>query len=203
MHNKQFYLSIDPDRYNQFYCRRDTGIDLAQFAAENALVLGCGTGRETIPLISRGIYTTAIDISPRMLQHTKASLFDGELLNTFLLDAFNDKFDLGHFDLIAALHGFLMHAANEKELDFCLRNVRDSLDPRGIFICEVAKPHNLQFENFAYQYYAKDGTIRIFDNLTETFAECKTYDWTSHLERFFGNVITEETNDEYQFLCFL
>jgi SAM-dependent methyltransferase len=55
--------SFEPD--GPFY------LALAQRFGGPVLELGCGTGRNTIPLARRGVDITGLDLAPRMLEHAR------------------------------------------------------------------------------------------------------------------------------------
>lgn len=103
------------------------------------LELGCGTGRTLLPIASRGIDCTGIDLSPAMLEQFRQK----PKASTVLLSCANmDSFDLGErrYRLIFSAFRAFQHLDTVEQQLACLSQVRAHLEPRGVFAFDVFNP---------------------------------------------------------------
>jgi len=104
---------------------------------KHALDLGCGTGRNTIYLLSKGLKVDAIDFSDAALfefrKRLKGSKFSGRvrIVNHNLLEPI--PFDDAVFDLVIDFYNFCQFIGEEERLRY-LNDVRRLLKPEGYAI---------------------------------------------------------------------
>jgi SAM-dependent methyltransferase len=96
-----------------------------------ALDLACGTGKSTIPLISRGYTVCGCDISEEMIRRARQKL--PELADAFSVADMRDLPDLGQFDLVLCLDDAVNYLLDDAELEAAFAGVARLLAPEGIF----------------------------------------------------------------------
>lgn len=160
--SKAFYMAITPEHYDAVYNRGDTGVSLAAFNPRSALILGSGTGRETIPLLSRGTEVTCVDCSGAMLAALEARVPAGcPVPRLVQADFLAEPIPAGPFDMVAALHGVLAHAEAEAELLALLSQVHASLQAGGAFVVEMPKlrAETVSNEQFTFSSTRSEATL--------------------------------------------
>jgi SAM-dependent methyltransferase len=113
------------------------------------LDLGCGTGKNFIPMLDRGYEVTACDFSPAMLA-AAARKAPSVALHQADLRALPV---LGEFDLVTALDDPLNYLLTEAELRAAFSGISPNLRPGGLLIFDL---------NTLTQYrgqFARDATI--------------------------------------------
>ncbi|MBO7304242.1 MAG: class I SAM-dependent methyltransferase [Clostridia bacterium] len=106
---------------------------------ELVLDLGCGTGKMTLELASRGYDMTGVDLSVEMLHIAKTEAEQVGLGDKILwLSQDMRAFELyGTVDLAVSCLDTLNHLTDTKSLRQCLRLVHNYLIPNGLFIFDV------------------------------------------------------------------
>lgn len=99
-----------------------------------ALDVGCGTGKSTLPLLSRGFQVTACDHSPAMLAQARTRTGGGADLH--LLDA-RKLPALGRFDLIIALCDIVNYQVDPRELVAMFGGMAANLAPDGVVVFDA------------------------------------------------------------------
>lgn len=115
-------------------------VDLAKANGNEALEVGCGTGRICIPMAKAGVAAIGLDISAGMLAlcREKASLAGPLPAAIELVQADMRHFDLGHtFPFIAMAYRTLMHLLTPDDQVKCLQCIRRHLAPGGLFACNL------------------------------------------------------------------
>lgn len=157
---------------------------------ELVLDLGCGTGKMTLELASRGYDMTGIDFSPEMLDIAR-NLADEEGHDVLWLCQDMRKFELyGTVDAAVSCLDCLNHLTNYDDLKKCLSLVHNYLIPDGIFIFDVNG--KFKFENiYSDNTYTmeEDGAVCIWEN---------DYDAESRLCDFYITLFKEESDGRYE-----
>ena len=152
---------------------------------ELVLDLGCGTGKMTLELASRGYDMTGIDYSPEMLDIARD---EAEKHGHDILWLCQDmrNFELyGTVDAAVCCLDCINHLESEEDLDKCFDLVHNYLIPEGIFIFDING--RFKFENiYADNTYAmeEDGGMCVWENYYDSdskicdfyitlFKECK------------------------------
>lgn len=104
-------------------------------AGSRALDLACGTGKSTLPLVSRGYTVRGCDISAGMIRQARRNL--PALADAFSVADMRDLPDLGTFDLVLCLDDAINYLLGEAELESTFAGVARSLSPDGIFAFDV------------------------------------------------------------------
>lgn len=118
---------------------------LAAYLDENplnhgvALDLGCGEGRDTIPLLKRGLKVTAVDKSPagieKLLKRVEAENISKDMLATEACDVLNFNWTVNHYDLIVGVT-LLDHLDKIQGLTIAMKIV-EATKKGGIIFMEV------------------------------------------------------------------
>ncbi len=157
---------------------------------ELVLDLGCGTGRMTLELASRGYDMTGIDYSPEMLDIAR-NLAENDGHDVLWLCQDMREFELyGTVDAAVCCLDCLNHLTTYDDLKKCLSLVHNYLIPDGIFVFDVNG--RFKFENiYADRAYAmeEDGAVCIWQNY---------YDEDSRLCDFYITLFKEEADGRYE-----
>ena len=104
------------------------------FKASTILDIGCGTGDHAIELRKRGYKVVGIDISKEMIDIAKSKSREKNIDVEFIVGDVRD-FDLGmKFDVAIALYSVMSYMIENKDLLQALRNIRNHLVSKGLFI---------------------------------------------------------------------
>ncbi len=154
------------------------------------LDLGCGTGRMTLELASRGYDMTGIDCSPEMLDIAR-NLAEEEGRDVLWLCQDMREFELyGTVDAAVCCLDCLNHLTTLEDLKKCLSLVHNYLIPDGVFVFDING--KFKFENiYADRTYAmeEDGAVCIWQNY---------YDDESRLCDFYITLFKEEADGRYE-----
>ena len=176
-----------------------TGIEGAQefypFTAQqlpdgHILDLGCGTGKMTLELASRGYDMTGIDYSPEMLDVARR---ESERRGCDVLWLCQDmrEFELyGTVDVAVCCLDSLNHLTSPKDLEKCLALVHNYLIPNGLFIFDINGKS--KFETvYADRSYVmeEDGAVCIWQNF---------YDEKKKLCDFYITLFSEKEDGSYE-----
>ena len=127
---------------------------LAALAGEGrALELGIGTGRIALPLASRGVSVSGIELSRAMASRLRAKP-GGEAIDVAIGD-FSTTWVGGTFSLAYVVFNTIENLTTQDAQVACFRNVAAHLEPGGCFVVEVEVP--------AVQWLAPGETMRVFD----------------------------------------
>ena len=103
-----------------------------------ALDLCCGPGRHAVPLARRGLRVTAVDRTRFLLDRARERARLAGLTIEFVEMDMREFRRPGAFGLVLSLFtSFGYFTAREEDLQV-LRNVRESLGPRGVFVMDMA-----------------------------------------------------------------
>ena len=100
-----------------------------------ALDLACGTGKSTLPLLSRGYSVQGSDISEGMIAQARRKL--PHLADAFSVADMRDLPDLGEFDLVLCLDDAVNYLLSDDDLEAAFTSVARVLAPDGIFAFDV------------------------------------------------------------------
>ncbi len=146
LHTADFYdldvrsVARDDLEFYQTYAKEVAGPN----GSARILELACGTGRVAIPLIQAGHSVCGLDLSPRMLEifTNKLENLPATMQNRVEL-VFGDMGDFVFptpFDLVIIPFRGFQALTTKTGIHGCLRSVRASLAPHGLFIVDVFKP---------------------------------------------------------------
>ena len=132
---------------------------------ELVLDLGCGTGKMTLELASRGYDMTGIDYSPEMLDvaRTAAEENDNDIL--WLCQDMREFELYGTVDATVCCLDCINHLESVEDLESCFKLVHNYLIPDGIFIFDINARY--KFENiYSNNTYTmeEDGAVCIWEN---------------------------------------
>jgi SAM-dependent methyltransferase len=122
----------------------DVLADLARGGA--ALELGIGTGRIALPLASRGVPVSGIDLSRDMVAKLRAKP-GGDALAVTFGDFSTTRVD-GSFALVYLVFNTIMNLTTQDAQVACFENAAAHLGPGGAFVIEVGVPSGLPLEVF-------------------------------------------------------
>jgi SAM-dependent methyltransferase len=141
----------DAALYDYEYRRRRSDVNFYREIARRRLggpgrilELGAGSGRVTIPLARDGHHVVAIDQAPAMLERLRSRIASLPAasqariepvladLRTFRVNA--------RFPLVIAAFNVFEHLYTRGEVDACLRQVVEHLEPGGVFVFDVQLP---------------------------------------------------------------
>lgn len=100
-----------------------------------ALDLACGTGKSTLPLLTRGYSVRGCDISEGMIREARRKL--PELAQAFSVADMRDLPDLGEFDFVLCLDDAVNYLLSDEELEAAFAGVARVLAPEGILAFDV------------------------------------------------------------------
>ena len=157
---------------------------------ELVLDLGCGTGKMTLELASRGYDMTGIDCSPEMLDIARENAeVDGHDVLWLCQDM--REFELyGTVDAAVCCLDCINHLETVDDLEKCFKLVHNYLIPDGIFIFDVNGRY--KFENiYASNTFAmeEDGGMCIWENY---------YDEESRICDFYITLFKECSDGRYE-----
>ena len=152
---------------------------LAKYLDENplnqgiALDLGCGEGRDTIPLLKRGLNVTAVDKSPvginKLLKRLETEKISKDMLTTNACDVLNFDWTADYYDLVVGIT-LLDHLDKEQGLKVATKII-EATKKGGIVFMEVltdrdpAVTHNNPVSEFAEaieHYFGANELLDIF-----------------------------------------
>ncbi len=130
------------------------------------LDLGCGTGKMTLELASRGRDMTGVDYSPEMLNLARERAEELNLHNILWLCQDIRDFELyGTVDVCISCLDTINHLVKPTDLDLCFDLVHNYLAPNGLFVFDINGKY--KFENiYADNSYVmeEDGAVCIWQN---------------------------------------
>jgi SAM-dependent methyltransferase len=100
-----------------------------------ALDLACGTGKSTVPLLSRGYSVVACDISEGMVREARRK--HPEHADAFRVADMRRLPALGEFDLVLCLDDAVNYLLSEDDLAAMFTSVAGALAPQGIFVFDL------------------------------------------------------------------
>ncbi len=100
-----------------------------------ALDLACGTGKSTLPLLSRGYSVEACDISEEMVRQAQLKL--PEYADAFSVADMRDLPEMGPFDIVVCLDDAINYLLSDEDLESTFAGVANVLAPGGIFAFDV------------------------------------------------------------------
>lgn len=139
-----------------FYC------DLAEKVGGPVLEIACGSGLVTLPIATRGLEVTGLDLARPMLEHARKKAAAQSLVIEWV-EADARSFDLDkHFNFILLTGNAFQAFLHREDQEALLASVKRHLAPDGIFAFETRNPsgHDLSDqpeEIFEYSYASVEG----------------------------------------------
>ncbi len=133
------------------------------------LDIGCGQGRHSVQLASKGYDTTGIDLSEESIQ--KAKKKESDHLHFFIHDM-RLPFWINYFDYAFNFFTSFGYFNTRREHDNAIRTIAQSLKPNGIFVIDYLNVH------FAEDHLIHESEIKIDGvnyHLTRWFDETHFY----------------------------
>lgn len=133
--------------YDDWYSEVDRhAIDrLAELSGDGrALELGIGTGRIALPLASRGVNVSGIDVSQSMLDQLKEKTGAEKIALHF--GSFLDLNVPGQFDLIYIVFNTIYMLTSQADQVRCFQSVASRLSESGVFLVEAFVPDLTRFQ---------------------------------------------------------
>ena len=129
---------------------------------EFVLDLGCGTGRMTLELASRGYDMIGIDASAEMLAKAYERMWS--LGKSGILFLEQDMLDFELYGTVGAVVSTLdciNYLTEDGDLDRCFALVHNYLDPDGVFLFDVNTPYKFKhvYGDNAYILEEEDGSV--------------------------------------------
>jgi SAM-dependent methyltransferase len=109
------------------------------------LELGVGTGRIAVPLASRGLAVSGIDVSPQMIAKLREKV-GGDRVKVSIGDFADVDADGGPFRLVYVVFSTFFGLLTQAEQVRCFRNVAANLIPGGVFVIEAFVPDLARFD---------------------------------------------------------
>ena len=157
---------------------------------ELVLDLGCGTGRMTRELASRGYDMTGVDYSAEMLDIARGKAEQEGLRNILWLCQDMRSFELyGTVELVVSCLDCINHITKSAELSECFRLVHNYLSPEGLFVFDINGKY--KFENiYSDRAYVMEegGDVCIWQN---------SYDPGTRICDFYITLFSENTDGSY------
>ena len=157
---------------------------------ELVLDLGCGTGRMTLELASRGYDMTGVDISEDMLSVAREECYKKNVSDVLWLCQDMKEFELyGTVDACVCCLDSINYLTKLADVKKCFSLVYNYLIPDGIFVFDVNTPH--RFKNV----YGNNDYV--LENGSALCAWQNQYNEKSKLCRFFLSIFTENEDGTY------
>ena len=125
--------------------RMDGDLPLYERAAhrdvKNILEIGCGTGRILLSLYEPGRHLTGSDLSADMLKIAEEKSARYDIPAEWVQADMCSLPDLGQFDLIICGFNSLQHICDFGQALDCLKGVKRSLAPNGLFLLDLYLPN--------------------------------------------------------------
>lgn len=173
----------------------------SKIPVHSILDLGCGTGRHSLELASRGYDVTGIDLSEEMLaiarenRHGIKNIMYCDFLQSDICTFRSNR----KYDAVIMMFAVLGYQTGNERLLAALKTVRDHLKTGGVFICDVwYGPGVLAQKPSDRVAIVKDGdakTIRISTGTLDSFSN--TVEVNYHLFNIVQDTIESETKETH------
>ncbi len=178
------FSPLSPQRYGEFY-----DVEMTNFSGDmqfyleavkngmNVLEAGCGTGRLSRALASRGLRVTGIDISPEML--ALAMLQRDEYTTYFCMDI-RDFSIKTRFDAAIVAYNTLNLLATPSDVQRTLACIRQHLKENGLLLLQIFIPQKDSIASgrartFQFQIFDTPGGGKIIKETLKSFTEGQGY----------------------------
>jgi SAM-dependent methyltransferase len=135
------------DSYDAFYADKDYGAecDLVEGIfkqvdrpVRSLLDLGCGTGRHSVELATRGYEVVGVDLSEGMLDRARRrAVAEGASVASFVLGDVQTVQLNRRFDAVLSMFAVVGYQTTDAAVKATFANVRRHLEPGGVFIFDV------------------------------------------------------------------
>ena len=150
-------------------------------------MVGCGCGRETVPLALKGFNITAIDISKEMVNYTKylCSEFKTKA-KAYVMDAANLKFKDNSFDAVLLFNCLIDQVPSHENRKKVCNELWRVLKPNGICIAVSNnalypgkglcywREHVKEIPSFIAHWRERDFFDRIYEDGTKVYVHLST-----------------------------
>lgn len=113
-------------------------LKLTEFKGRDILDLCCGPGRHSVALAKKGLTVTGVDRSSFLLEKAKARAEEQQVTVEWVEEDMRKFVRPGAFDLILNMFTSFGYFEDKAEDLQVLRNIYQSLRPRGVFFIDVA-----------------------------------------------------------------
>lgn len=135
-------------------------------ASGDAIDLGCGPGRGTLRLLSKGLRVTAVDRAPEGLDVLRSKLA-ADASAEIVCSSFQDL-SLGSYDVVVACYSLFFLAPQEFD-EFWLR-VAKAVRPGGLFAGEFLGPND-DWRERGYTVLSEEQVRRLFERFDILYFE--------------------------------
>ncbi len=154
------------------------------------LDLGCGTGKMTFELHSRGYDMTGVDLSPEMLAEAADIAAEKKITDILWLCQDMTEFELyGTVDAAVCCLDGINHLSKSGQLEKCFSLVHNYLVPDGLFIFDVNSPKKFEEVYKGRDYILEDDGVLV--------AWQNDYNEKSRTCDFYISVFTEDEEGRY------
>ncbi|MDI6738440.1 MAG: class I SAM-dependent methyltransferase [Nanoarchaeota archaeon] len=198
---KSRFAAIIQARYSdeqfakEYYSRSKSGLkpyetDLVEKYLKNCkdvLVVGCGCGRETVPLVLKGFNITAIDISKEMVKQTKRLCRELKAkANVYEMDAANLNFKDNSFDAALLFNCLIDQVPSHENRKKVCNELWRVLKPNGVCIAisnNALYPgkrlcywleHIKEIPSFIAHWRRRDFFDRVYEDGTKVYVHLST-----------------------------
>ena len=192
----------DPDLYDALQpaspAQLNYYLNIARKSTGPVLELACGSGQLTVPVATKGIPTTGLDESAKMLmaagRRATASGTQVQLVESDMRD-----FDLGQrFSLIFVARNSLLHLSEQDDFAAFFSAVRRHLEPDGILAFDIFSPNlKLLSRPSGERFHVMRRTTRLHGEVTVEVTH--DYDGQSQVDRATWFVSTTQQRDAWVF----
>ncbi|MBR5140346.1 MAG: class I SAM-dependent methyltransferase [Clostridia bacterium] len=162
------------------------------FQEENLILdLGCGTGKMTLELASRGYDMTGVDISSEMLDIARCEADERGLTNILWLNQDMREFELyGTVGVTVSCLDCMNHLTSTGDFKKCLSLVHNYLVPDGLFIFDINGKGKFE-KIYADNSYVmeNDGSMCIWQNF---------YNEKNKICNFYITLFAENSDGSYE-----
>jgi SAM-dependent methyltransferase len=120
---------------------------------ENIVDLGCGTGNLTIKMAEKGYDMTGVDASAEMLSAAYVKDSPGIL---WINQSFQELDLFGTYDAGISLLDCINHLLDEDSIGRFLRNLRNFIEPGGLFIFDINSEYKFMHVYNGNTFYSVD-----------------------------------------------
>lgn len=142
---KVYERELETYRWSPSIVMKDFSTTLKKTHAKNVLDLGCGIGRNAIPLAKEGYFVTGVDISYLALQVAAKKIKVEGIKNIIVLhnDITSLPFPSDHFDAVFSIN--VIHHARIKEIHQIVKEMRRVLCKNGVGMVTVTSDKDYKY----------------------------------------------------------
>jgi ubiquinone/menaquinone biosynthesis C-methylase UbiE len=142
---------VDYQKYSDFFSA--VFEKHAQKPPHSIIDLGCGTGNLTIKMAEKGFDMTGVDASAEMLAVAYSKKSPGVL---WINQLFSELDLFGTYDAAISLLDCINHMLDEKSIRQYFRNLRNFIEPGGLFIFDINSEYKFKNVYSSNVFYSVD-----------------------------------------------